>query len=429
MTISADTVREFVEKVLLDPGRDVPVVGITTDTWTGRTWLDAQSLGLALADAARVVILETGEATWELAEHLPERLEVYGGGVRIWWPRLTPQSDPNDHPLFFPRSELRGKEVSESIRRILLPRERSAPLAASSPGSAWTRFARHYRVRDVLVGTVQNITDFGIFVDVIPHVSGLVHKSQIDFEFVSDPRQWASVGDRVKVRILKLDVRQQRMELSIRQAHGAEVRAPLDDAMPIDVPPRQGDEEGAALDLLRDELETVRQDRSQLRRALAETRKQLRIALQQVAKGEGETGATDSAPAFLEAVRVAYARMLPEGQRWDWPLRRMTVGPEFLERLRSLQGIKLGKVLDVCAQVACGVVREVSGRQAHRLRTGERGAGYRTRAVDGAAAWRCSLEDGTAAARRLHWWSTPGPDGESIEFASVGVHDDYDIPV
>ena len=31
---------------------------------------------------------------------MPDKLECYGGAVRIWWPGLTPESDPYDHPLF-----------------------------------------------------------------------------------------------------------------------------------------------------------------------------------------------------------------------------------------------------------------------------------------------------------------------------------------
>ena len=106
----------------------------------------------------------------------------------------------------------------------------------------------------------------------------------------------------------------------------------------------------------------------------------------------------------------------------------MRVGPAFLHRLHALDGISLDKVFEVCAQVAAGRAHEIPAREVHRLRQSDRGAAYVERKRDGALAWRCSLQDNTPGARRLHWWALPGPNGGTIEFASVGVHDDYGIP-
>jgi hypothetical protein len=104
------------------------------------------------------------------------------------------------------------------------------------------------------------------------------------------------------------------------------------------------------------------------------------------------------------------------------------VGREFLGRLRDLDGISVEKVVEVCAQVASGRAHELAGRETHELHEGEGGSPARVRAGDGAKAWRCSLQDNTASARRLHWWEIPGRNGKTIEFASVAVHDDFSIP-
>jgi hypothetical protein len=106
----------------------------------------------------------------------------------------------------------------------------------------------------------------------------------------------------------------------------------------------------------------------------------------------------------------------------------MRVGGEFLSGLWDLEGVPTDKVIEVCAQVASGKAHEIPGREVHQLRTGVGGAPTADRASDGAKAWRCSLQDGTASARRLHWWIVPGPDGGIMESASVGVHDDVGIP-
>jgi hypothetical protein len=178
------------------------------------------------------------------------------------------------------------------------------------------------------------------------------------------------------------------------------------------------------------ELVALREDRSNLLRRLRDLQKDLRSATDRIAylERQGQVDALASEPAFLQGVRAAYARLFSEDERAEYPLRRMRVGAAFLDRLRDLDGVTTEKVLDVCAQVAANRAHEIPAREVHRLRQGEKGAGSVTRKRDGAIAWRCSLQDGTPAARRLHWWVIPGQNGGTIEFASVGVHDDYSIP-
>ena len=68
----------------------------------------------------------------------------------------------------------------------------------------------------VLSGTVRNVVDFGIFVDIGVHQDGLVHKSQItDSQFVKHPLDFVSVGDIIDVRVLDVDVARHRIQLSM----------------------------------------------------------------------------------------------------------------------------------------------------------------------------------------------------------------------
>ena len=70
----------------------------------------------------------------------------------------------------------------------------------------------------VLSGTVRNVIDFGAFVDIGVHQDGLVHISEIADRFVKHPSEVLSVGDVVKVKVLQVDEKKQRIGLSIRQA-------------------------------------------------------------------------------------------------------------------------------------------------------------------------------------------------------------------
>ncbi|HEX2570809.1 MAG TPA: Tex family protein, partial [Polyangia bacterium] len=76
----------------------------------------------------------------------------------------------------------------------------------------------HLKEDMVLEGVVSNVTQFGAFVDVGVHQDGLVHVSELSHKFVKDPAEVVKVGDRVKVKVIKLDPERRRIGLSIRQA-------------------------------------------------------------------------------------------------------------------------------------------------------------------------------------------------------------------
>ncbi len=69
----------------------------------------------------------------------------------------------------------------------------------------------------VLSGTVRNVIDFGVFVDIGVHQDGLVHISQISDKFIRHPSELLSVGDIVKVVVLDVDEKKHRISLSIKQ--------------------------------------------------------------------------------------------------------------------------------------------------------------------------------------------------------------------
>ena len=67
-----------------------------------------------------------------------------------------------------------------------------------------------------LTGTVRNVVDFGAFVDIGVHEDGLVHISQLGNRFVKNPSEVVKVGDVVKVRVLSVDVKKQRISLTMK---------------------------------------------------------------------------------------------------------------------------------------------------------------------------------------------------------------------
>ena len=68
----------------------------------------------------------------------------------------------------------------------------------------------------VLKGTVRNVIDFGAFVDIGVHQDGLVHISQMSDRFIKHPLEVVSVGDIVEVKVLDVDLKKQRIALTMK---------------------------------------------------------------------------------------------------------------------------------------------------------------------------------------------------------------------
>lgn len=68
----------------------------------------------------------------------------------------------------------------------------------------------------ILTGTVRNVIDFGVFVDIGVHQDGLVHISQICNRFIKHPLEAVKLGDAVKVKVLSIDMEKKRISLTMK---------------------------------------------------------------------------------------------------------------------------------------------------------------------------------------------------------------------
>lgn len=87
-------------------------------------------------------------------------------------------------------------------------------------------FASIYSIEEVQVGAilpgiVTNLTKFGAFVDIGVKQDGLVHISEIDHQYISDPAEVLKLNDKVQVKVLEVDVQRKRIALSIKQTQEA----------------------------------------------------------------------------------------------------------------------------------------------------------------------------------------------------------------
>ena len=74
----------------------------------------------------------------------------------------------------------------------------------------------------ILNGTVRNVIDFGAFVDIGVHQDGLVHISEICDRYIKHPLEAVSVGDIVDVQVMSVDLKKQRIQLTMKIGQGTD---------------------------------------------------------------------------------------------------------------------------------------------------------------------------------------------------------------
>ncbi|MFZ2502503.1 MAG: hypothetical protein WAW88_07530, partial [Nocardioides sp.] len=131
----------------------------------------------------------------------------------------------------------------------------------------------------------------------------------------------------------------------------------------------------------------------------------------------------DAEQGFRYLVLTQWAKRTLPGEQHTRPLPDFQIGHRFLESLSRLEGIKPEKVADVVFEILTGLAPQNKSRELHRLRTGPGGEDSVRVRDDGAVAWRASLQVGTAAARRIHYWVLPN---KEVELARVTTHDDFE---
>ena len=104
-------------------------------------------------------------------------------------------------------------EVNRRARKVLLSRRRQLEHERhAKQRKVWSET----KVGQILEGTVSRLAPYGAFVD-LGGVDGLAHVSDLSYAHVDNPEQVLKVGERVKVKVLKLDPERQRISLGLKQ--------------------------------------------------------------------------------------------------------------------------------------------------------------------------------------------------------------------
>lgn len=111
-----------------------------------------------------------------------------------------------------------GDEVEVTVLDFDQEKNRISLGLKEEKDNPWLKEIAKYKDGDMAEGTVVKLANFGAFVELEPGVQGLVHLSQISEEHISTPSSVLAVGDKVKVKILKIDEEKKKLSLSIKEA-------------------------------------------------------------------------------------------------------------------------------------------------------------------------------------------------------------------
>jgi small subunit ribosomal protein S1 len=111
-----------------------------------------------------------------------------------------------------------GQEVQVQVIRIDTDNQRVGLSRKKLLANPWDGIEARYSVGVVVPATVTRIAEFGAFAQLEPGVEGLIHISEIADIAVAEPLRMIKPGDKVTVKVLRVDQKRQRIGLSIRQA-------------------------------------------------------------------------------------------------------------------------------------------------------------------------------------------------------------------
>ena len=111
-----------------------------------------------------------------------------------------------------------GQEVEVQVLDVDLNRERISLGLKQTTEDPWRTLVKKYPVGAIVEGTVTKLVTFGVFVDLGDGVEGLVHISEMAKQHVDQPSQVCSVGDKVQVKVMEIDLDRRRISLSMKAA-------------------------------------------------------------------------------------------------------------------------------------------------------------------------------------------------------------------
>ncbi|MEX1020845.1 MAG: S1 RNA-binding domain-containing protein [Litorilinea sp.] len=111
-----------------------------------------------------------------------------------------------------------GEKIDVEVIRVDLDNQRIALSRKRLLANPWETVEDRYKADELVPVTITRVVDFGAFAQLEPGIEGLIHISEVADISVAEPLKTIQVGQKVMVKVLRVDGKRQRVGLSLRQA-------------------------------------------------------------------------------------------------------------------------------------------------------------------------------------------------------------------
>jgi len=203
-------------KKLLSPGQEVEVVVLDVNQQSRRI-----SLGLKQVMPHPLEIFKQNYGIGSRIKGKVTNLTDFGAFVEVekGIEGLVHISDISWEKIKAPSEKLQtGQEVEVVILNIDVEKQKVSLGIKQLEGDIWEDFCVRHKPGDIVKVKIARIADFGIFVDILPGIEGVVFASELDEQKVENPAQVFKIGEEKSAKILRLDAKSHKISLSFRQA-------------------------------------------------------------------------------------------------------------------------------------------------------------------------------------------------------------------
>ena len=203
-------------KKILSPGQEVVVTILDVNPTTKRI-----SLGLKQASPHPLDVFKQKHGVGSRIKGVVTSLTDFGAFVEVekGIEGLVHVSDISWEKVKHPSEKLQaGQEVETLVLAIDVDRQKVSLGIKQLEGDIWEDFFNRQQVGDIVKVKIVRITDFGVFVEIVPGIEGVVFTSELDEKKIEKPSDEFAVGDERNAKIIRLNAKAKKISLSFKQA-------------------------------------------------------------------------------------------------------------------------------------------------------------------------------------------------------------------